>query len=201
MENESSDSSCEQWQLTGGKQPCSGRRVKNGCRGRRERDESRSSSEPKTRRRIATKISSEESKSDERTEAVTTQESSDWTREKAMRTASIDELETGSSTARWSSPGRAESDRTGKVNELVRSLVGIMKNEGDIIVASGSKSKLWKDMSLKRAIQVWNMKCVDIARSPGSAIRVFISCERLASQLKINEIREVGKIGEEERDG
>ena len=41
------DSSCEQWQLTDGRQPCScrdadtakfdGRRVKNGCRGGRER--------------------------------------------------------------------------------------------------------------------------------------------------------------------
>ena len=44
-----------------------------------------------------------------------------------MRIASIDELETGSSTARWSSPGRAENDRTGKANALVRSLVGRMK--------------------------------------------------------------------------
>ena len=35
--NESRDSGCEQWQITVGKQPCSGRRVKNGCRGRRER--------------------------------------------------------------------------------------------------------------------------------------------------------------------
>ena len=74
---------------------------------------------------------------------VTTQESSDGIREKAMRIASIDELETGSSTARWSSPGRAENSRTGKSDELVRSLVGILKKEGDI----GRKSKLWKDMS------------------------------------------------------
>ena len=34
---ESSDNSCEEWQLTDRKQPCSGRRVMNGCRGRRER--------------------------------------------------------------------------------------------------------------------------------------------------------------------
>ena len=59
------------------------------------------------------------------------------------------------------------------------------------------------------------MKCVDIARSPGSAARVFTSSKRLANQLKINETREVeeigaedwdecsenSKIGEEERDG
>ena len=65
-------------------------------------------------------------------------------REKATRIASVDELETGSSTARWPSTGGAENDRTGKVNDLLRSLVGIMKKEGDIIVASGSKSKLWR---------------------------------------------------------
>ena len=91
--------------------------------------------------------------------AVTAQESSDGIREKAMRIASIDELETGSTT-RWSSPGRAANDRTGNF--------------------SASKSKLWKDMSLKREIQDWNMKCVDTKRSPGSAIRVFTSSERLA---------------------
>ena len=59
--------------------------------------------------------------------AVTTQESSDGIREEAMRIASIDDLETDSSTARWSSPGGAENDRTGKANELVRSLVGTVK--------------------------------------------------------------------------
>ena len=70
-------------------------------------------------------------------------------------------------------------------------------------------------MSLKRATQDWNMKYVDIARSPGSAAREFTSSERLANQLKINETGEVGeigakdwdecsensKIGEEDRDG
>ena len=59
----------------------------------------------------------------------------------SRRIANIDELETGSSTVRWSSPGGAETDRTGKANELVRSLVGIIKKGGHIIVASGSKSK------------------------------------------------------------
>ena len=71
----------------------------------KERDESRSSTEPNTRRRITTKTSLEEGESDERAVAVITQGSSDGIREKAMRIASIDELETGSSTARWSSPG------------------------------------------------------------------------------------------------
>ena len=89
---------------------------------------------------------------------MTTQETSDGIREKAMRIASIGELETVSSTARWSNPGGAENDRTGKATELVRSLAGMIMKEGDIILASGSKSKLWKDMSLKRAIQDWNMK-------------------------------------------
>ena len=60
--------------------------------------------------------------------------------------------------------------------------------------ANGSKSKLWRDMSLKRAIQDWNMKSVDVARRPGPAIRVFTSSERLANQLKINEMKEVGEL-------
>ena len=49
-------------------------------------------------------------------------------------------------------------------------------------------------MDLKRAMQNWNMKYVDIARSPESAMRVFTSSERLANHLKINEIGEVGKL-------
>ena len=71
-----------------------------------ERSESRSSTELNTRRRIATKTSMDEGRSDETTVAVTTQESLDGIREKAMRIASIDELETGSRAGRWSSPGR-----------------------------------------------------------------------------------------------
>ena len=93
------------------------------------------------RRRIVTKTSFEQSKSDDRAVAVTIQGSSDEIREKAMRIASIDEFETGSSTARWSSPGGTDPDRTQKANEVVRSLVGITKKEEDIIVASGSNSK------------------------------------------------------------
>ena len=69
-----------------------------------------------------------------------------------------------------------------------------MDKEGDIVVASDSKSKLCKRMSLKRAIQDWNMKYVDVAGSPGLALRVFTSSERLANHLKINEIGEVGKL-------
>ena len=56
-------------------------------------------------------------------------------------------------------------------------------------------------MSLKRATQNWNMKYVDVLRSLGSDMRVFTSSERLANKLKINEIGENLKIGEEERDG
>ena len=61
----------------------------------------------------------------------------------AMRIASIDELETSSRAGRWSSPGRAENDRTKRANELVRALVGLITKEGDTVVASDSKSKLW----------------------------------------------------------
>ena len=63
-----------------------------------EGDEVRSSTAPNIRRRIATKTSPEENTSDERTVAVTTQESLDGIREKAMLGAS-------SSAARWSSSG------------------------------------------------------------------------------------------------
>ena len=114
--------------------------------------------------------------------------------QKVMRIAGIDELETGSGAGRWSSSGGAENDRNKKVNEIVRALVGLVMKEGDIVVASDSKSKKWKDMSLKRAMQNWNMKCVDVARSPGSALRVFTSSERLANHLKSNEIGEVGNL-------
>ena len=58
-----------------------------------KRDEFRSSTAPNTRQRFATETSLEENKkSDETTVAVTTQESPDGVREKAMRIASIDEL-------------------------------------------------------------------------------------------------------------
>ena len=42
--------------------------------------------------------------------------------------------------------------------------MGLVMKEGDIVFATDSKSKLWKDMSLKRAVQYFNMKCVDLAR-------------------------------------
>ena len=43
-------------------------------------------------------------------------------------------------------------------------LAGSITKEGDIVVASDSKSKLWKDTSLKRTIQNCNVKYVDVAR-------------------------------------
>ena len=61
-------------------------------------------------------------------------------------------METGSSTARWSIVGRAENDKTGKSGEFVRSLVGIRKKEGDIIVASGSKPKPERDSGFEANI-------------------------------------------------
>ena len=72
--------------------------------------------------------------------------------------------------------------------------MGLINKERDNIVASDSKSKLWRDTSLKRTIKNWNMKCVDIVKTPGSALRVFTSSERLANQLKIKEFGEVGKL-------
>ena len=72
--------------------------------------------------------------------------------------------------------------------------MGSMTEEGDNVVAGDSNSKLWNDVDWKRAVKNWNMKYVDIARSPVSALRVFTSSERLANQTRINEIGEVGKL-------
>ena len=119
-----------------------------------------------TRRRLATKTSLEE-KSDETMVAVTSQEPLDGIHEKAMRIASNDEFQTDSSAGRWPSPGRAANDKTKEADELVRARVGQITRKGDIVVASERKSKLWRDPSLKRAIQHWNMKYVDVAKSPG----------------------------------
>ena len=47
----------------------------------------------------------------------------------------------------WSSSGRAENDRNKKVSEILRVLVGQVVREGDTVVASDSKSKIWKDVS------------------------------------------------------
>ena len=86
----------------------------------------RSSTVPNTRRRIATKTSLEENKSDERTVAVTTQESLDGIREKAMRIAGLDELETGKQQCRKmvQSGGAARRTGTRKANEIVRATCG-----------------------------------------------------------------------------
>ena len=62
-----------------------------------EGDELKSSTVPNTRRRIVTETPLEENKSDERTVAVSTQESLDEIREKAMRIASLDEMGASSS--------------------------------------------------------------------------------------------------------
>ena len=48
--------------------------------------------------------------------------------------------------------------------------MGTIKKEGDIVVASDSKPKLWKDMSLKRAVQHCNME--DVKRCEESRISV-----------------------------
>ena len=130
--------------------------------GGEEGDAFKSSTAPNTRRRIVTKTSLEEVNSDERTVAATTQESLDGIREKATRITSIGELEASSGAGRWSNSGRDENDRHKRVNDIVRVFVGQITKEGDIVV---SKSKLQRDLSLKRAIQNWNMKHVVIPRS------------------------------------
>ena len=57
----------------------------------------------------------------------------------------------------------AANEKTKEANELVRAFVGQITKEGDIVVASDSKSRLWRDLSLKRAMQNWNMKYVGSA--------------------------------------
>ena len=47
---------------------------------------------------------------------------------------------------------------------------------------------------MRQALQNWNMRYNDVARSPESAARVFTSSERLASQLKEGEVGEVGRL-------
>ena len=43
------------------------------------------------------------------------------------------------------------NDRTKKAKEIVRAVVGLF-------VACDSRSKLWRDMSLKRAMENWSMQ-------------------------------------------
>ena len=132
------------------------------------REEFRSSTVPNARRRIVTKRPLEENKSDERTVAVTIQESLDGIREKAMRSASFDDMGASGSARRGPSPGEAEIDKIKKAKEIVRVQ---QRKKGDIVVACASKSNLWKDVDLRRAVQNWNM------RSPESALRVVNDCQ------------------------
>ena len=71
----------------------------------------------------------------------------------------------------------------------------ILKN-GEVVVASDSKSRLWRDLSMRQATQNWNMMYADFARSPESALRAFTSSEGLANQL--NEDEKSVKCGQEE---
>ena len=77
--------------------------------GGEEGDESRSSTASNTRRR---------------TVAVTTQESLDGTREKAMRIASLGELEESSGAKKGISPGGAGIDKTKNAKDIVMALMG-----------------------------------------------------------------------------
>ena len=63
-------------------------------------------------------------------------------------------------------PVQVRIDKTKKARDIVRAFVSSITKKGDIVVACDSKSKLWKDVDLKSSMQNWNMKFVDIARSP-----------------------------------
>ena len=101
-----------------------------------------------TRRRTATNASLEENKSDEKTVAVTTKESLDGIREKAMMIANLDELGASSSARRWSNSRGAENDRNTKANEIVRDIVGSTMKERDVVVVYDRKSTLWKHIQV-----------------------------------------------------
>ena len=80
----------------------------------------------------------------------------------------------------------------------VRAIVGQITKEGH-------SRRLWQQVKTverleKRAIQNWNMKHVDIARSPGSAVRVFISSERTGKSVEDQRDWRSWKIGEEDPD-
>ena len=92
--------------------------------GGQEGDGFRGSTAPTTRRRSVTKTPLEENRPDERTVAVTTQESLDGTCEKAMRIASPGEMRASSSARRGLSPEGAEIDKTKKAIEILTALVG-----------------------------------------------------------------------------
>ena len=89
---------------------------------------------------------------------MTSQESLDGIREKAMKIASLDELGANSSARRGLSSGRAVIDKTKQAKEILRAVVGSVTEEADISVAGDSKSKVWKDMALIRATQNWNIE-------------------------------------------
>ena len=69
-----------------------------------------------------------------------------------------------------------------------------MLKNGDVVVASGGGSGLWGGLSMRQAIQNWNMIYADIARSPESALTAFTSSEGLANQLNEDEVGEVRKL-------
>ena len=83
--------------------------------------------------------------------AVTTQEPLDGLREKAMRIASLDQMEATCAARRGPSPGGPDIDKTQQAKEIVRVLVGSTTTGWDIVVACDNKSKLWRDAALNRS--------------------------------------------------
>ena len=65
------------------------------------------------------------------------------------------------------------NDEVKKAILIVKDLVGQILKNGEVVVASDSKSRLWRDLSMRQAIQNWSMMYADIARGPESALRAF----------------------------
>ena len=108
--------------------------------------------------------------------------------------------EPGSSAERWSSPGRAVKDKTKKANELVGALVAQITKEGDIVVAIDSKSKLWRDLSLKRATQKLEH---EICRHCEESRVIVWECSPAVNDKSAEDQRDWRSCtnGEEDRDG
>ena len=83
---------------------------------------------------------------------------------------------------------KPKNDKNKKANEIVRAIVGSMVTEGEIVVASDSKSKAVERHEFAKQHKIGPGKMSTLRGNPGSALRVFTSSERLANQLKINEI-------------
>ena len=104
-----------------------------------------------------------------------------------------------SGAGRWSSSWRAENDRNKKVNEIVRAFVGFIVKERRCCHCLRQQVKAMERIEFEASNTTFEHEIVDVARSPGSSLRVFTSSERLANQLRSTRLEKL-EIGEADRD-